>query len=271
MNWWTDVAQYLSDALALVLVFRLLSLRERKYGVFPAFCLFLGLQLVEGGVFFLFRVTGREWDYRLVWIIAMAFLWAVSLIMVYALAHAVLAELPGILRFSRILLNIVFLLAIIVAMATVKGEYWATGGARFHNSIDRILALWYVLDRAISMSALLILFAILAFILWFPVKMSKNLAIFSVGFVVYFGSRTALGLLRSYTAGMFRSSTIDLINVGGSLVLVLCFVYWLAFIDTKGQTEQVRIGHSWSRTDQRKLIDQLEAINLALVRQSQRL
>jgi hypothetical protein len=54
-------------------------------------------------------------------------------------------------------------------------------------------------------------------------------------------------------------------------MVICCFLYWIVFIDPKGQTAQVRMGHSWRSTEQSKLIQQLEALNLALLRNSQRL
>jgi hypothetical protein len=269
MNWWIDAAQYATEALAFVLILRLLSLRDRRERVYLTFALFLGAELLSTVGYFVLR---HRFDYRLLWICSTSILWIFYLSVVYSLAKAVLAELPGILRFSRSLLTIVFPLAVLVALSTARSEYWATGGANFRNQIDRVLVIWYVLDRAISMSALLVLIVILAFILWFPVKMSRNLAILSIGFVVYFGSETGLGLLRSYSGrGVLQASTIALVSICGNLVLVLCFAYWIAFIDSKGQTAQVRIGHSWRPADQTRLIQQLESLDLALLRNSRRL
>jgi hypothetical protein len=186
-----------------------------------------------------------------------------------------LAGLPGVFRFSLIFLNSVFPVAIIGALLTVRGEYLITGAARNSDSIERFVTVGSVVDRAISMASLFVLVAILAFILWFPVKMPRNLAIMSVGLVVYFGSKTGLELLRSYAvSGVISKSSHylrDLLSLGVSGVVICCFLYWIIFIDPKGQTAQVRMGHSWRSGEQGKLIQQLEALNLALLRNSQRL
>ncbi len=39
---------------------------------------------------------------------------------------------------------------------------------------------------------------ILLFLLWFPVEISRNLVVFSAGFVVYFAAKTSLLLERSF-------------------------------------------------------------------------
>jgi hypothetical protein len=207
-----------------------------------------------------------------VWIVSTVAGWVFSLALVYSLAKAVLAGLPGVFRFSKILLNLVFPLAILLALSTARGEYWITGASHYSDPRDRLLLIGAVVDRAISMAALLILVAILAFILWFPVKMPRNLAVISVGLVIYFGSKTGLNLLRTYaTPGTISRSSTELLSTCASMVAVFCFLYWIVFIDAKGQTAQVRMGHSWHAAEQGRLIQQLESINLALLRSSQRL
>jgi hypothetical protein len=276
MNWWISALQYATETLALVLIVRLLSLRGRREGVYMVFALFLAFQLASTGEYlFLSHWFGEKLDYRVVWIVSATAGCLVSLWLVYSLAKAVLAGLPGVLRFSRILLNAVFPIAIIGALLTVRGEYSVTGAGLYSDSMEQFVVAGLVVDRAISMASLFVLVAILAFILWFPVKMPRNLAIMSVGLVVYFGSKTGLELLRSYAApGAISGSSAqlrELLTVGVSAMVICCFLYWIVFIDPKGQTAQVRMGHSWRSTEQNKLIQQLEALNLALLRNSQRL
>ena len=269
MNWWISAAQYATETLALVLIVRLLSLRDKRDGVYLVFALFLAFQLLSATEYLvLSRWFVNKVDYRLVWMVSTVAGWLFSLSLVYSLAKAVLAGLPGVFRFSQIFLNSVFPLAIIGALLTVRGEYAVTGAWRYSDPVDRLVVVGSVLDRAISMASLLVLVAILAFILWFPVRMPRNLAIISVGLVVYFGSKTGLELLRSYAVSGqdFR----EVLSIGVNVVVISCFLYWIVFIDPKGQTSQVRLGHSWRASEQGKLIQQLEALNLALLRNSQR-
>jgi len=269
MTLWTNAAQYAIDALAILLIVRLLSLKVRREGVYLVFALFLAFQIFTSLEFFAVKWLQLNVDYRLLWLVSTLVMWVFSLALVYSLSKVVLAELPGIQRLSRKLLNIVFVVAIGLAASTVSGEYTATGGAKLLDRIDRVLVAAYTIDRAIAMSASLVLVVILAFILWFPVKMPRNLAIFSVGFVIYFTAKTAFSLFRTYSAPGAYSHTIgQWVSVAINLVLVACFIYWVVFIDPKGQTAQVRIGHSWHVADQNRLIDQLEALNSALLRSS---
>jgi hypothetical protein len=270
MKWWIDAAQYGTEALSIALMLRLLLLRERRESVYLVFVAFLSGQLLGTSAYFLFdQWHYEEKDYRIFWICMTGIMAAVSLWMVYSLAMAVLAGLPAISKVSRAILNGVFAISILVAGLTLRGEYWVSHGVVRQDSVDRIVAIVHIADRAIASASVLILLAILAFILWFPVKMSRNLAIFSVGFVIYFACKTGLELLVSYSAP--AQTPKNVLSICNSFILVLCFIYWIVFIDPKRQVEEVRMGHSWHPQEQAKLIDQLEALNLALQRNVQRL
>ena len=72
------------------------------------------------------------------------------------------------------------------------------GAFRGRTTLTRVVDIVVVLERVISTVALLVLVFILAFILWFPVQMPRNLAVFSVGFIVYFAAITGLLLAQSF-------------------------------------------------------------------------
>lgn len=267
MNW-SRTAQYVSDILALFLIIRLAAIRVRLPGVYRVFIAFLCFQLLESLVSLALYAFYRELrlDYRLFWMPLQAVAWVLSLWMVYALLSEILKGLPGILRFSRVLLNVIFALAILLALLTVFPEYTAAGGAKFANLIDRVLIAVFVLNRAVAMAALLVLASILAFILWFPVQMHRNLAVFSVGLVIYFTAKVSLLLARSYLSPEISR----LLSTTLAFVVVACFGYWILFITQRGQAVKVRWGHSWRLDEQRRLLNQLESMNTALLRAAAR-
>ena len=200
--------------------------------------------------------------YRVVWIGLRVVAWALSLWMVYALLDAILGKYPGVLRFSKGLLNFSLLIALLIPLATVRAEYGASALASSPSSIYRAVGFTLVLERAISMAAVLVLIATLGFILWFPVQMPRNLAVFSVGFVVYFSFLTALLLLMNLSSLPVARIVGDLLSLAPSC----CYVYWLTFLSAEGESVPVRMGHSWHTSDQERLIGRLEAMNSALLR-----
>ena len=123
-----------------------------------------------------------------------------------------------------------------------------------------------VMNRAICTAALIALLAILCFILWFPVVMPKNLAVFSIGFAVYFSATAASWL--TWSLGLHTNVQIfDAINM---LILSLCYLYWAVFISAQGELLPVRMGHSWHLAEQQRLMAQLADMNASLLRVSQR-
>jgi hypothetical protein len=261
-----NVTQYATEVLALVLIFRLLRLREARNAVYSIFVAFLAVQLLGTSAYFICD-HWHQFDYRMVWFTFTAVLAVFSLLLAYSLAKAVLAELPGILRFSRMFLNGVFSVAILIAFSTSKSEYWLTPAKNLRARSDQLIYVFIVAEKGISLAAVIVLIAILAFILWFPVKMSKNLALFSIGLAVYFASKAAVKLLSIYTP----ASTGAVLDQCLSGCLILCFVYWLVFITAQGRLTDVRLGHGWHKDEQEKLLVQLEALNGALLRSSQQL
>lgn len=268
MKVWMNVSQYVTELLALALIFRLLWLRHRENAVYSVFMAFLGVELAGTLAYFACR-RWEQLDYRIIYFGFSVCLALFSLALVYSLAKAVLAELPGILRFSCFLLNTVFVLSILLAFSTSRSEYLLTPVKTFHERVDKLIFAFEVIDKGIAMASVVVLVIILAFILWFPVKMSKNLAIFSIGLVVYFASKAGLDLVGIYVRSGASSRMI--LDTVLSVVVVLCFVYWLGFLDSHRGLTQVRIGHLWQRDEQEKLIKQLESLNGALMRSSQQL
>jgi hypothetical protein len=260
----TRIAQYISDGLALALVIRLLLLR--LHIVYRVFCVYLLLDLFSSLVFFLESAFPNRLDYRLTWICLRAIAWVLSLWMVYALLSAILANLPGILRLSRKVLNFVFTAALVVALFTAKPEYSVSHLAVAPDRVDRAYGVALVLERAISSAALLALVGMLVFILWFPVQMPRNLAVFSLGFMVFFAATTAVWLAHTYLSRV----QVRLASNVEVFLHAACYAYWLLLINRVGETKPVRLGHSWGPAEQRRLIGQLEAMNAALLRSARR-
>ncbi len=124
----------------------------------------------------------------------------------------------------------------------------------------------FILDRVISSTALLALLCVLCFLLWFPVEISRNLAVFTAGFVVYFAAKTSLLLGRS-----FWSHDINrIVSIATGIIVTICLAYWGIFISAAGERVRTRLGHLWRPEEQERLMGQLEAINASLLRASRR-
>jgi hypothetical protein len=261
-----EIPQFISDGLACLLICRLVLLR--LHAVYRVFCVFLGFDLLSSGIAFIeLNEPNAHVRYGITFIVLRIIAWGLSLWMVYALLDAVLANFRGILKFSRKLLNATFLLAILVALSTARPEYAARGlEASPADPITHALGLTFILERVIFSAALLALVAILGFILWFPVRLPRNLVVFSIGFVTYFAINTGLLLFQSFVSHRISQSIGNTVTI----LLSLCFAYMALSITAEGEARSVSLGHSWSAADQRRLMRQLEDMNDALIRAAAR-
>jgi hypothetical protein len=263
---WVRIWVVLSALLSLTLTAKLITLKiHSTYKVFSAFLIF---QVVSGWFTIIEKFTSLDkvLDYRVTWLLMRLGSWVLTIWIVYALLRDILKNLPGILRFSRRFLNIVFPLALVLALITAAPEYAASGAAKQTAPIDYAVMVALILERLVTTIALLVLLLMLAFILWFPVTMPRNLAVFSIGLSVYFTAKSALILFHHF----FPHENNAFMDNGVTLIFCICLVYWIIFLNRKDEQAPVTVGHSWRSSRQSELLGDLDHINAALVRASRR-
>ena len=124
---------------------------------------------------------------------------------------------------------------------------------------SRILYYFLAFERTMDSAVALFLFFASAFMLWFPVRIPKNVAVFIGGFVTYFITRWA-GLL---TIGVRRALVNDLDVAMMSLSLV-CLIAWALLLRPEGERVSTVTGHRWNPVEMERLGRQLTAINARL-------
>src|SRR5581483_6165399 len=116
---WSWVAQIASDALLVILVVRLLSLK--LHSVYRFFCAFLAFDLISSfGTILSESIHIAHFDYRVYWICMRVLAWIFYLCIVYALLHAMLLKLPGIYKISKRVLNITFVSVVALSLFTIR-------------------------------------------------------------------------------------------------------------------------------------------------------
>lgn len=256
---WNGIALFTNDVVGIVLIVRLLSLRLHR--VYKVFCAYVLLVLFSPPMAVAERSI-EALDYRVIYLLVAVGTWTLTLWMVYALLGAILTRLPGILRFSRRLLGIVFALATVFAILSARPEFHSDQNSYSRWSLDFAVALVSPIERVVTTVSLLALLAIQAFILWFPVSLPRNLVLFSIGFVFNFICETVLLLIRGWLPAS-AAAVIDPVNL---FVLAACLLYFSLVITAAGETIPVRLGHIWHASEQDRLFRQLEQINGALLR-----
>jgi len=253
------VVEYIELSLTLLLVIRLFALHLGK--VYLIFSAFLLTDLVASLVAGLYDFHLLAIDYRISYSIDRIFSWFFWLWTIYALLSAMLKRLPGILRYSRRLLHATFAVAVLLGGVAIAMSNAVSKVEDWRRPLDRLVAITFVMDQTIAITILVVLVVMLGFFLWFPVVVSRNLAVFSIGYVVYFSSITALLFLRSF--GSNDHSHIG--SVVAMLVTCVCYAYWAAFLSKAGEKIPVRIGHRWELDEQRRMIRRLEEVNGVLL------
>ena len=273
MNWGSTI-QGCNLALGISLIIKLFS--TKLYKVYWLFCLFLATDLAVSALWVLSTALGSFSDrlYTFVWLTATPVVWLFTLLMVYSLLGKILSRLPGLLRLSKQVLHATFFLAFAVGVVSARLEYSAPGFTAFKSQFG---SQWWitelVLNRVIVSTALLSLVTILAFLLWFPVTMPRNLAVFSIGFAVYFAGGTVLMLLRSFWPSETISNFNKLLDVVSILlggVSSLCYAFWLFLLSPAGENVPSAITIQRQPQEQERLIAQLELINDALLKAARR-
>lgn len=262
---WDRIALCITDLLGATLMWRLLSMRLEH--IYVVFCGFVAVELAGSSLVLVEAFWHpAPFDYRAVWLVLTALMWVVKLWVVYSLLEAVLANLRGVLKFSKRLLNATFAAVAIGAIVSARSDISrilpSSGGFRLQSAVTAAFSI----DRVISTATLIAMLVILAFVLWFPVQMPKNLVLFSFTFVLDFAFRNALLLVRPSVS----RQTAGFLSAADTTLLGICFLFWTLFLTPAGQRVQMRIGHGWEPSEQKRLVEQLETMNAALLRQARK-
>jgi hypothetical protein len=257
------VGQYADILLATFLVLRLVGLGlQWKYRAFLIFVAYDSLQSIFVVAYAALNAE-RLLDYRFLYFGMTTIAMATSIWMVYALVTALLGRLPGILRFSRRLLNGLFLVCVSLGLVTIFPQYNSSQWARSGDWRARLTLLFLTTQRTVALAELAIICSIIVFVLFFPIQVPRNLAAFGVGLSIYLSLKIGSLLLQAYMPSFFASA--GLYNAGG-LLTAGCMIYWIFAINPAGESADATLGRRWDSVPKEDLVRQLEAMNGALLR-----
>jgi hypothetical protein len=261
------ISEYLNIAVAIVLVARLLWLGLFwQYRVFAIFLLFdISISALYPAVDWHHLRQSYGIDYRIVWLAERPFAWVLYIWVVYALLNRILTEHYGILRISRKVLFGCFIGAVLFAAVNAEIE-WALHSSAAKSVLGALVRRAVMIERACLTTSLLLLGAMLGFLLWFPVLVTRNIALLCAGFLIFYATDTAI----LFCKAMLPAAHLEIINIARYWTDTFCLLIWLVFVNQRGELRRVRPGHIWQRKDQERILDRLEAINTALLRSARR-
>lgn len=181
-----------------------------------------------------------------------------SVFVVLELYQLALASHPALAGFGRKTVGWLLVGSSMVA----AGGLWMDSSVRPGQST--ILHRFFTVERTMDFSVLIFLLLICCFMLWFPVRMKPNVALYIGGFVVWFLARS-FGLLM---ANILSASFFHTMSNAMLAVCFGCLSFWSLALRRGGEFTTLTVGHRWNPAVMERLTGQLESINASLVRLS---
>ena len=204
----------------------------------------------------LFQIPPRSTMYGYVYFSSEVVNLVLSIFVVQELYRLALVEHPALSAFARhSMLAVLGIAGALAAAGTsldstvMPGQYW-----RIHR--------FMTLDRTVEFVILVFLLVISGFLLWFPVKVRRNVAVYITGFVLFYFSQSAAFLLNNLLPQHYSPS----ISAASLAAALLCLLIWLVGVRAEGESPVTVTGHGWNPAAAARLSVQLNEINTALAR-----
>jgi len=243
----------LSTACTVALIVRLW--RERLYTVYRFLFAYLILDVLLSVV--LSQLSPKTYAYGLIFIVSQPVLWFLYILITLELYTLVLGSHPGIATLGRRFVQV----AMAMAIGGAALSTWFID-LKTPTRSSPVLQYTFVLNRAVTTSVVIFLFVIVCFLVWFPVRLNRNVVAYCVGYFVFFLSKSFVLLTRNLL-GPDWTRTLSTLMLG---ISCLCLIFWIAALRRKAEDASVVSGHRWRRQDEDRLIEQLDAINASLHR-----
>jgi|SRR5579862_2070200 hypothetical protein len=240
---------YLNGAIDLCLLIQLLRYRlTRRYVWLFAYFLADILQIL-----LLIRLPRRSVWYGNIYFGGQAAKAILGVAFAITLWKLALLGYPALARFGRRILIYLLLAATALAAAGLLLEPPAPRG---QNPLVHSLQ---AIEGAVDSMVMLFLSAAVLFLLWFPVKMRRNVAVWIGGFVFYWFQRWAGLLLLNF----YPKYSVAL-SISAVALQLACLMVWIFTIRPEGEIVTTVPGHRWNPAETEHLLGQLDAINARL-------
>jgi hypothetical protein len=198
--------------------------------------------------------------YGWVYILTAPVIWVCYILVVKELYTLILSSYKGIATFGRYTLAVALGGAMLISGGILLFDVW--------NNADRfpVLLAVFATERGIVSSLLLLLMAVTAFLLWFPVPLKRNVIVYSLVYFVYFLSKAAALFIRN-TVG---PNVIQLVNIAVLGAASVCLISWIFFLNREGEMETVKSRPQWNPEAEQRLLQQLDSINASLLRSARK-
>lgn len=178
-----------------------------------------------------------------------------AVFVVQDLYRIALLEHPAVASFARRTVLAAMAIAAAVALSGIRLDFTMLPGQ--YPDIHRFLTF----ERSMNFMTLLFLLIVSALLLWFPIRVRRNIVVYISGFVLFSASRS-VGLLL-YNLRPQDGRLISTVLLGLTLMSLLI---WIVGIEPEGELVIATPGYRRNPETMQRLSHQLDSINAALTR-----
>lgn len=182
--------------------------------------------------------------------------WILDVLITLDLVSAITKRYAGIMTAARVAVTVCLSIATAAAMLTSMLDFSRS------PATYPMISMFQLVDRTISFSVLAFLGLMLIFLLWFPIRLSRNTVVYAAGFMLVFAARFSTAIL-SNLLGYSPFILLSALQVG---VFAGVLILWLARLRSANERDDTVIGHRWNLKEEGRLIAQLETMNESLLR-----
>ncbi|MEO8663195.1 MAG: hypothetical protein ABI693_32355 [Bryobacteraceae bacterium] len=233
--------------------------RNRLLGEYRYLAIFSAVQIVQN-LFLLWMYSAHRDLYHLAYAFTSPPVWLTYILVVLELYNIALQKYEGIAKLSRKVFHVFLGIAIVTSLVTLLPEVHPS-----FKTMENLVELSRV-ERGIVSSLVFFLLMITGFLLWFPVKLTRN-AVAHTGFCVVFFLTIAAGLFFRDSTGTDATRLVSTISLG---MAALCLPAWAFALSAAGETIAVTSRQSLAPDQERVLRQQLDGFNDALLRSSRK-
>jgi hypothetical protein len=148
-----------------------------------------------------------------------------------------------------------------LAISALIAVWVSTSHIRWEGERFPIILLTVAVTQAVTLTVLMFILLLCAFLLWYPIPLRRNLVFYVMGFSIYFLAFNYGMFLRS--AG--GSAMTDLASQVTMAMEALCLVFWIFSFRTQGETAAVAVGSLLRSGEEPRLLAQLDDLNAILL------
>ncbi len=255
----SQLEQYLwVSSLVLTAVLILRMVRDGLVRMYTGFFVYLCANVVQTVA--ALPLDPKTNTYTRLYLITQPVIWLLSILIVLELFSLVLRRYQGIASLGRWTMMAALGAAVVIALVTLVPDLQNVGG-RY-----RTLIYYNVIERGINSSLVIFLLVISAFVVWYPLPLSRNVILHAIVYSVYFLCST-LALFIQNLIGLNITRIISTILIA---LTCACLVVWILFLRRQGEEQTVSVRRQWRPEEGERLVRQLDAINAALLRSSRK-